>query len=176
AVVHGGQRQLVGVGGFQALIVVADGVVARARHEAREGQHRVVGGVGEFLVAPNALLGHHIGVGAAQAGGPVFVVDIDHQGHLPNDFARLYPTRVLELGGRVQVQQQFVAFQQVAGPLAHDDSPPRRADRRNQVGALVHRGHDGVRLGRAELELGHGVVAQPGFAEAGVEAVGQGHG
>ena len=68
-----------GVGRAQAPVVVADSVIGRAVEHAREGQRDVVRGIGELLVAADALLGEKVGEGAREARRSVFVVDVHEQ-------------------------------------------------------------------------------------------------
>ena len=59
--------------------VVTDRIVGRSRYIAGERQDQVVRRVGHLLVAPYAFLCEQVRIGAREAGGAVFVVNVDHQ-------------------------------------------------------------------------------------------------
>ena len=78
-VIYHGHGKLVRLGVLHPSVEVAQRVVGRSGHVAREGQHRVVPRVGHLLVAAHALLRHKVGIRAAPSRRAVLVVDVYHQ-------------------------------------------------------------------------------------------------
>ena len=85
-IIDDGQCKLMGGCGFDArdilyafLVIVADRIVRRAGQEARERHDRVMVGIGHALVPVNPFLCQQVRIRPAVPGGPVFVMNIDHE-------------------------------------------------------------------------------------------------
>ena len=89
-------RQLMRVGGLDALVIITNRVIGRPRRIARKGNRAIVFGRGKMLVAPDALDGQQVRILAGQTHGTVAVVDVQHEmvlRRLPHRFR--HPRRLL---------------------------------------------------------------------------------